>query len=89
VHADQIERAVLDWQRALRARHPVLRCRLLRRPAAEDDTLTWMEIYACDDAQLSIAAGTALGAELSAGTPAIAGWIDGQRHVEVFVGCAS
>lgn len=51
--------------------------------------LTWMEIYTCGSPALSIADGTPLRFELATGTPVLAEWIDGQRHVEAFVACVS
>ena len=81
-HAARAMHIVGGWQRDLRTAHAPLQARLLKRPA--DDAAaneTWMETYAHF--------GDALLAELSAGPAALSPLIDGERHVEVFIACAS
>jgi hypothetical protein len=46
--ADEALVAVHAFQARLRARHPGLVARLLRRSESEDSLQTWMEIYAFD-----------------------------------------
>lgn len=77
---------LLAMQTDLRARHPQLAARLLRR-AGDDDAAaqTWMEIYACpggvDDALL---------AEIDRCAVDLLGpRLVGERHVESFEPCAS
>jgi hypothetical protein len=60
---------------ALRAVHGGVE--LLRRPGSRDGLVTLMEIYAADD----LAQATAIEAAARA---ALAPWIVGERHVEVF-----
>lgn len=83
-----ISARMLQFQQGLRAQHPQLEARLLRRPeTAADGTVTWMETYrvipasrpAPDDWPRSIEAASA-----EAASP----WRVGSRHVEVFEACA-
>ncbi|HEY0859249.1 MAG TPA: DUF4936 family protein [Albitalea sp.] len=84
--------AAQAFQRRLRERHPGLTARLLRRPddptaQADDrqtDTQTWMEIYSFEG---GISA--ALQADIDAEAAALAPFLRGTRHIEVFVPCAS
>jgi len=83
------EREVRALQADLRSAHPGLRARWLRRPVEPDVTETWMEIYAVDpaiapdgiDADLEQAIASTAACRLTG--------IDGPRHVEVFLACAS
>ena len=85
----QSEHEVRALQAELRSAHPGLQARWLRRPAEPDAPQTWMEIYAVDprvapngvDAELEQAIAASAAYRLSA--------IDGPRHVEVFLACAS
>lgn len=80
--ADAVAAAIASaqaWQAALAARHPGLECRLLQRADAGPATL--MEIYrqagGIDDA---------LADEIRRdGDAQLAPWLDGTRHVEIFV----
>jgi hypothetical protein len=81
-HAARAMDIVGGWQHDLRAAHAPLLARLLKRPADNAaSSETWMETYANF--------GDALLAELSAGPAALPPLIDDERHVEVFIACAS
>jgi Domain of unknown function (DUF4936) len=77
--------AVTACHRALRARHPALRTRLLQRSEGTGDVQTWMEVYAIDgpNAGSGIDAYVLADIERSA-SAALAAWTDGERHTEVF-----
>jgi hypothetical protein len=80
--------AVQRLQTLLRDRYPGLRTRLLRRPDADDHELqTWMETYATDPPSDGVS--TEMQAAIEAEARMLAPLIQGERHVEVFVACAS
>jgi hypothetical protein len=80
--------SVQRLQALLSDRFPGLRARLLRRPDTADHELqTWMETYATDPPRDGISAELQAAIEAEAGM--IAPLIQGTRHVEVFVACAS
>lgn len=87
-HAAEATTRVLTWQREIGSAQPALRdARLLKRPGAQDGWHTWMETYVLllaptgdDTVQLH--------GRLSRGPEGLRGWIDGERHLEVFVPCA-
>jgi hypothetical protein len=81
--------AVQAMQERLCQRHPGLTARLLRRPDEHDDQQTWMEIYALqrDDRQGGVS--PQIEADIAAEAVALAPFIAGNRHTEVFVPCAS
>ena len=84
--ADAARAAVLGFQRRLRARHPELIARLLRRPGAIDGRETWMETYAADAGRAPEGVDVALQAAIEAeATAALQQWLDGPRHTEVFI----
>lgn len=68
----------------LRARHPGLKAELWRRPETKDGMHTWMEIYTHADG-----IDAALEQRIEAAAEAVSPWIQGPRHVEVFVPCVS
>ena len=76
-------------QAALRTKIPGLLTRLLRRPVASDGLSTWMEIYAMDAAVDPAGISDALQADIEREAARQLTRIEGQRHVEVFVACAS
>ena len=80
--------AVRRMQRELRARHPELIARLLRRPEAADGLQTWMETYAVDPAREGGGVGSELQSDIENQAQALLPLLDGARHVEVFVACA-
>lgn len=88
-HATGARAAVRGMQACLCERHPALRARLLQRPAEPAALQTWMEAYSADTAALPGGVDAALQAEIATASLALAAWIDGPRHTEVFVACAS
>jgi hypothetical protein len=76
--------AVLQFQRHLCRQHPGLQARLLCRPEAVDGVQTWMETYSNLPMQPACDTHTALQADIEAGAPELAPWLDGRRHVEIF-----
>jgi len=81
--------AALALQARLRERHPGLTARLLRRPEEQDQQQTWMEIYALPRDGEAAGVTPQLEAEIAAAAIALAPFIVGTRHTEVFVPCAS
>ena len=96
---DAAHRAALAFQGELRSRHPALMTRLLRRAEntiygiggdiADASEQTWMETYAIDARTDAAGVSPALQAEIEAGGRALAPFIHGTRHTEVFIACAS
>lgn len=80
-NADEAARAVSTMQRTLRAAHPGLAARLLRRPDAAGGVRTWMETYSNPSAGVDAAIETAI----ADAARALSQWIDGDRHVEIFI----
>ena len=76
-------------QSALRAKTPGLLTRLLRRPVASDGRSTWMEVYAMDAAVEPAGVSASLQADIEREAARQLSRIEGARHVEVFVACAS
>jgi len=79
-------RAVRALQQSLRATHPGLVARLLRRDG-EAPLQTWMETYAIGTAPRDGAdhgVDAALEAAIEAGATSFAVLLDGPRHVEAF-----
>ena len=82
--AQPARRAVKAMQAGLCDHHAELKAQLMRRPEEKDGMQTWMELY-------SHPAGVSpeLEAELGRAAEALSqAWIQGPRHVEVFVPCA-
>ena len=96
---DAAHRAALAFQGELRSRHPALMARLLCRAenpihgidsdSADAGEQTWMETYAIDARTDAAGVSQALQAEIEAGGRALAPFIHGTRHTEVFIACAS
>lgn len=82
-NASVLHAQVSRMQTELRARHPGLQARLLRRPQAADGLHTWMETYSSPDG-ISDTLKSAIDAAAHALTP----WIEGPRHTEEFDACA-
>jgi hypothetical protein len=78
-----------QFQSVLRARTPGLVTRLLRRPDPSGGRSTWMEVYAMDPQVEPAGVSAALQAEIEHEAARHLTRIDGERHVEVFVACAS
>lgn len=76
--------AVQRMQGELRERHPGLSTELWRRPEIKDAQQTWMEIYTHADG-----IDAALEQRIEQAATPVQGWIQGGRHVEVFVPCVS
>lgn len=76
-------------QARLRAQHPGLTARLLRRPEDQDRQQTWMEIYSLHREGESAGVTHALQEQIDAAARALAPFIVGTRHTEVFIPCAS
>ena len=83
------EREVRALQAELRSAHPGLCARWLRRPAEPDGPQTWMEIYAVDPSAAPHGVGADLEQAVAASAARHLTGIEGPRHVEVFVACAS
>lgn len=84
-HASLARGVALKMQATLRARHAGLQARLLHRPHAADAVQTWMETYACTPGGVD----DTLQRHIATAAEVLAPWIDGTRHVEVFIACAS
>ncbi|HUG23325.1 DUF4936 family protein [Piscinibacter sp.] len=86
VGASSALRTVGECQARLRSRHRGLTARLLRRPDEHNGTQTWMEIYSFDAHPGGIT--PEIEAEIEHEAQALAAFIDGSRHTEVFIPCA-
>lgn len=88
-HAQAVRAAVAAFQQMLRERHSGLEARLLYRDASTSTSITWMETYRLPTATNVPTLDTTLQAEIeSLAARALAGLIEGQRHVEDFEPCA-
>jgi hypothetical protein len=87
--ADEALAAVHAFQARLRARHPGLVARLLRRPESEDSLQTWMEIYAFDPLLSQARLDAACQSDIESEARCLSELIAGVRHTESFVPCAS
>ena len=83
------ESEVRALQADLRSAHPGLRARWLRRPAEPDAPQTWMEIYAVDPAIAPSGIDADLEQAIASSAARRLTGIEGPRHVEVFLACAS
>lgn len=86
-HRASLGGAVKGWHAQLMRRHPALKVRLLHRDQAPLDT--WMEIFSTDPQLAPHGIDAVLQATIEAEAAVLARWIEGERHVEVFVACAS
>jgi hypothetical protein len=84
VDAHAAQAAVSQLHARLRGIDPLLSARLLRRPAEENGSQTWMEAYASPDGITDV-----MQARIESEALMLAPLIDGPRHTEVFVACAS
>ena len=92
VRADDAEAVcvvVRNLQARLIAQHPGLIARLLRRPETTDGAQTWMETYAVDPDHASAGVSAELQAAIETQAIALLPLLDGPRHTEVFLACAS
>lgn len=89
-HARSVRTAVTAFQQTLCERHAGLEARLLCRNGSPSTNITWMETYRLSTAANGPGVDTALQAEIeSLAACALAGLIEGQRHMEAFEPCAS
>ena len=89
IDAAAAQAVVLTCQDQLRAHCPPLIARLLRRPEETDGYQTWMETYTTDPLREPAGISPELQAEIERGAQALAPWLVGSRHTEVFITCAS
>ena len=87
--APALQAAVAAFQTQLIARYPFLRTRLLRRADEANGEQTWMENYATDSLLAPSGVSEAMQAEIECCAVALAQWIRGTRHIEVFLDCAA
>jgi hypothetical protein len=83
--ADEAVAAAMRMQQALREREAGLKAELLRRPEITDSQVTLMETFAFETASVDEALQARIEREAAA---ALAGFIVGARHVELFEPCA-
>src|SRR5450631_818133 len=83
--AGAAEAEVRALQTDLRGAITGLRTRLLRRPEESGAQQTWMEIYAFDAMLGPAGVSPELQAEIEAEASRRLTWIEGPRHVEVFM----
>ena len=69
-------------QYTLRERHAGLQAALWRRPHEKDGMQTWMETYTHPDG-----VDESIEADIASAAVALQTWVQGPRHVEVFVPC--
>jgi Domain of unknown function (DUF4936) len=81
--------AVTLLHESLRARHPALSARLLRRIDSTLGRETWMETYSTDPLQHADGVSNAMQSDIEAGAATLTRLIEGPRHTEVFFTCAS
>lgn len=74
--------AVEAMQHTLRERHAGLQVALWRRPQEKDGMQTWMETYTHPDG-----VDESIEADIASAAVALQTWVQGPRHVEVFVPC--
>ena len=87
--ASAVHAAAQAMQARLRARHPGLIARLMRRADAPTGDETWMETYAVDPARAPEGVSAALEAAIAVAAIALQPLLAGPRHAEVFIACAS
>lgn len=75
--------AVRQMQAALQATNSGLQARLLRRPEAPQGLATFMEVYAAPGGLSA-----RVQADIEQAATALAPWLRGERHTEVFLPCA-
>ncbi|WP_298829402.1 DUF4936 family protein [uncultured Piscinibacter sp.] len=88
-HADAVRAKVRGFQARLRLEHPGLVARLLRRPEVKQGLLTWMETYSSDTMTSGLALDDSLQQQIETHAACLTGLIEGDRHTEVFIPCAS
>ncbi len=84
-----VQAAAQAMQAQLRAQHPGLIARLMRRADVPATNETWMETYAVDPAHAADGVNAALEAAIDRAAIALQPLLAGPRHTEVFIACAS
>jgi len=85
LQAAEARTAVLALHSALRQQHPQIRARLLRRPEEHDGLQTWMEAYSMDPMREPAGIDETLQADIEARATGLSRFVQGGRHVEVFI----
>ena len=85
-HAVPARAAAIAMQADLRQAHPQLLMRLLRRPNTVDGQQTWMETYAADATEDTLAEGidAAMQTAIEHAALVLQPWLASPRHIEVF-----
>jgi hypothetical protein len=86
---DGANTARIAFHDGLRSAHPELVARCLCRPEITDGRQTWMETYSIDRMAHPDGISSELQAEIEARAATLRPFIDGARHTEVFIACAS
>jgi hypothetical protein len=81
--------AVRRLQDQLCRQFPPLRARLLQSPEPSDDWQTWMEVYSTDPTREPAGISAQLQSEIEMQAGVALPMLDGMRHCEVFIACAS
>jgi hypothetical protein len=76
--------AVHELQAVLRASHPELTARMMRRPEVGDGLVTLMEVYSIDARSSSDGIDGAWQARIEAAAHVLRRWLRSDRHVECF-----
>ncbi len=87
-HGAQVQARVHEFQARLRRAHPGLQARLLRRPEVKHGLITWMETYAIEPMSPRPERDDTLPQQIESAATCLQGFIEGERHIEVFVPCA-
>jgi hypothetical protein len=87
--AATVQARVQEFQAALCRTHSGLIARLLRRPEERNGLLTWMETYAISPMSPDGPLDDELQRQIEVHARCLQGLIEGERHTEVFVTCAS
>ena len=85
-HAVPARAAAIAMQADLHQAHPQLLMRLLRRPDTVDGQQTWMETYAADATDDTLAEGidAAMQTAIEHAALVLQPWLASPRHIEVF-----
>ena len=89
IDAAAAREVVSVYQARLRQAYPALSTRLLRRPEETDGEQTWMETYSTDPMQEPAGVSADMQSAIESQGLALAPWLRGTRHTEVFTLCVS
>jgi hypothetical protein len=81
--------AVLAMQARLHAERPHIVARLMQRDDGNSELQTWMETYRTDPRHDAAGIGVALQAAIESASSDLQACVEGTRHTEVFIACAS